>query len=70
MQGEFGVDSELLHLEWISNEVGLYSTGSYIWSLGIDHDGKSYKKGNVYICMTGSHCCTAEIGTTFQINYN
>ena len=36
---------------------------------GMDHDGRWYKKGNVYICMTGSLCCTAEIGTTLQINY-
>ena len=27
-----------LHLEWMSNEVLLYSTGSNIRSLGIDHD--------------------------------
>ena len=38
----------------------LYSCGS----LGIDHDGREYKKGNVYRCMTGSLGCTAEIGTT------
>jgi len=31
MDGEFGVDSfKLLPLEWISNEVLLYSTGNYI----------------------------------------
>jgi len=41
MDGEFGVGScKLLHLEWISNEVLLYSTGNYIQSLGIDHDGR------------------------------
>ena len=28
-----------LHLEWISNEVLLYSIGNYIQSLGIEHDG-------------------------------
>ena len=28
------------------------------------------KKQNVYIHMTGSLCCTAEIGTTLYINYN
>ena len=53
----------------MSNEVLLYSTGHYIQSLGIDHDGKYYKKGNVYIGLTGSLCCAAEIGTTLQINY-
>ena len=35
-------------------EVLLYSMGNYIKSLGIDHDGRKYKKGNVHICMTGS----------------
>ena len=41
MDGEFGVGScKLLHLEWISNKVLLYSTGNYIPSPGIDHDGK------------------------------
>ena len=35
----FGVSRcKLLHLEWIRNEVLLYSTGNYIQSLGIDHD--------------------------------
>jgi len=29
---------KLLHLEWISNEVLLYSTGNYIQSLGTEHD--------------------------------
>ena len=39
MDGEFGVSRcELLHLEWISNEVLLYSTGNYIQSLGIEHN--------------------------------
>ena len=31
---------KLLCLEWISNEVLLYSTGNYIQSHGTDHDGK------------------------------
>ena len=30
---------ELLHLEWISNEILLYSTGNYTQSLVIEHDG-------------------------------
>ena len=45
-------------------EVLLCSTGNYIQSLGIDHDGRQYKKGNAYICMNGLHCYIAEIGTT------
>ena len=41
MDWEFGVSRyQLLHLEWISNEVLLYSTGNYIQSLGIEHDGR------------------------------
>ena len=40
-EGEFGVSRcKLLHLERISNEVLLYSTGNYIRLLGIDHDGR------------------------------
>ena len=31
---------KLLHLEWINNKVLLYSTGDYIQSPGIDHNGK------------------------------
>ena len=61
---EFGVRCKLLHLEWMGHKVLLHSTGNYIQSLGTDHDGRQNKKGNVYIRMTGSLCCTAEIGTT------
>ena len=39
MDWEFGVSKyKLLHLEWVSNEVLLHSTGNYIQSLGIEHD--------------------------------
>ena len=31
---------KLLHLEWISNEVLLYSTGNYIQSFGTEHNGR------------------------------
>ena len=31
---------EVLHLEWINSEVLLYSTGKYIQSLGIKHNGR------------------------------
>ena len=54
----------LLHLEWISNEIVLYSIGNYIQSLVMEHDGRDYEKKNVYVCMTGSLCCTAEIDRT------
>ena len=41
MDWEFGVSRcKLLHLEWIAVIVLLYSTGTYIQSLGIDHDGR------------------------------
>ena len=40
MDWEFGVSKcKLFHLEWIDNEVLLYSIGNYIQSLGTDHDG-------------------------------
>ena len=65
MGGEFGVGRcKLLHAEWISNEVLLYSIGNYVQSLGKQHDGRQYEKKNVYICMTGSLCCTAKIDIT------
>ena len=39
MDGEFGVSRcKLLHLEWISNEVLLYSKGNYVQSLVMEHD--------------------------------
>ena len=39
MDCEFGIGGcKLLHLEWISKEVLLNSTGNYIQSLGVDHD--------------------------------
>ena len=41
MDWEFGVSRcKLLFLEWISNEVLLYSTGNYIQGLVIEHDGR------------------------------
>jgi len=41
MDWEFGVSRwRLLHLEWISKEVLLYSTGNYSKSPGVEHDGR------------------------------
>ena len=38
---KFGINKcKLLHLKWIDNKVLLFSTGNYIKSLGIDHNGK------------------------------
>ena len=63
MDGKFGVNRcKLFHLEWISNEVPLCSTGNYIQSLGIERDGKQNEKK--IACVTGSLCCTTETGTT------
>ena len=59
--GSLGVSRcKLLYLKWISQEVLLYSTGNYIQSLGIDHDGREYEK----IVFSGSLLCTGETGTT------
>ena len=45
MDWKFGVSKcKLLHIEWINNNVLLYSTGKYIQYPGINHDGKEYKK--------------------------
>ena len=53
MDREFGVGRcKLLHLEWICNEVLLYSTGNCIQSLGTEHDGREYEKKNVCV-----HAC-------------
>ena len=39
MDRKFGVRrGKLVHLEWISNEVLLYSTGNYIQPLVMEHD--------------------------------
>ena len=41
MDWKFGVNRcELLPLEWINNEVLLCSTGNYIQSLVMEHDGR------------------------------
>ena len=41
MDWESGVHRcKVLHLEWISNEILLYSTGNYIQSLMMEHGGK------------------------------
>ena len=45
MDGEFGIGRcKLLHLEWISNEVLLYSMGNYIQSLRVEHKTVLKKK--------------------------
>ena len=50
MDWEFGVNRcKLLHLELISNEILLYSTGNYIYSLVMEHDGGESEKKNIYV---------------------
>ena len=50
MDWEFAVRCKLLHFKWISNEVLLYSTGTYIQSLVVERDRK-YEKKNVCVCV-------------------
>ena len=47
---------KLLHLEWI-NKILLYSTGIYIQSPGINHNGKEYLKKNVCMYQVGQKVC-------------
>ena len=50
MDWESGVNRcKLLPLEWISNEILLYSTGNYIQSLVMGHDVR--EKECIYICV-------------------
>ena len=61
---EFGISRcKLLYIEWINNKVQLYSTGSYIQYPVINHMEKNMEK-NVYVCITESFFCIAEINTT------
>ena len=63
IDGEFEINKcKLLHLECISSEVWLPSTGNYIQSLGIEYDGSNTRK--IIYNMTSSLCFTAEIGIT------
>ena len=70
MHWEFAANRcKLLHLQWVSNEVLLYSIQNYIHSLGREHDGGEHD-GSIYICMAGPLCCTEKIGLILYINYN
>ena len=48
----------------MGSEVLLYGTGNYFSSFGIDHE-----KRNVYIRLTGSPGCMAEIPTVNQLYF-
>ena len=64
MDWEFGVNRcKLLHLEWIDNEVLLYSTENYIQFPRINHIGKEYKKECICV-YNKSLCYITEISTT------
>ena len=53
VDGMFGVRTwKLLHLEWISNGVLLYSKGNYVQSLELEQDGRQYiKKMYMYVWL-------------------
>ena len=64
MEWEVGVSRyKLSSIEWINSKVILHSTGNYIQYPVINHNGKEEAE-KVYICITESLCCTAEINTT------
>ena len=46
---------KLLHLDWISNEILLYSIGNYIRALVMEHDGGICEKKNIYIYINKNH---------------
>ena len=59
MNWEFGVNRcKILPLEWINNEILLYSTRNYVQSLMMEHD--NVRKRIIYVCVTKSPCCTVE----------
>ena len=65
MEWEFGISRcKLSYIEWINNKILLQSTGNYIQYPVINPNGKEYEKEFMYICITESLCCTAEINTT------
>ena len=49
-------------MEWINNEVLLYSSGNYTQYPVINPNGKEYEKE--HICITESLCYTAGINRT------
>ena len=52
---------KLVYREWINNKVLLYSIGNCIPYPVVNLHGKEYEK--VYICITESLWCTAEMNT-------
>ena len=60
--GSLGLTYTYYYIEWRNNRVLLYITENYIQYPMINHNGKEYKK-RMYICITESLCCTAEMNT-------
>ena len=59
---EFGISRcKLLYIQWINNEVHLYSTENYIQYPKINHSGKEYEEECIHI--TESLCSIVEINT-------
>lgn len=55
MEWGFGVGRwKLLHFKWMNKKVLVYSTGKYIQSPRIKHNGKEYFL-KVYTCINLSH---------------
>ena len=46
----------------------MYITGNYIQYPVINHNGKEYEK--LYLCITESLCCTAEINIINELQFN
>ena len=46
-----------------NKKVLLYSTGNYIQYPVINRNAEEYENKCIYVCITGSLCCTAEINT-------
>ena len=68
MDWESGVSrSKPLHLEWISNEVPLYSTGNYSYSLGIDHN---LRKGAYVYVWLGHFAVQQKLANTINQLYS
>ena len=62
MDWEFEISRyKLLHSEWISNEVLLYSRGNY---LGIEYDGRYHEKKECMYLYDRVTLLCREIGTT------
>ena len=62
MEWKFGVSRcKPVYIEWVNNEILLYSTKIYIQYPVINHNGNNIK---VHLCITESQFCTAEINTT------